>query len=170
LIECPTKVIVSGIEKMFKPKLVLGFVGRIYWRHLRKGQDVLAKLKEFDWLQIKQTEGKLKLKQLPNFYNSVDYVLVTSRVEGGPLCLLEGAAMGKKIICPKDVGLAGQFPEVIIGYNFDDWENSLVNILKDLYQKKYDVAKYVEKYTWDRWIDEHDKFFWDSLKPKKSHI
>ena len=42
-------------------------------------------------------------------YKSTDYVLVTSTVEGGPLCVVEAIAMGKPVIAP-DTGWCWEFP------------------------------------------------------------
>ena len=53
--------------------------------------------------------GYLKSSTLPQFYSSLDVYLVTSRVEGGPLTVLESMACGTPVVATR-VGLV---PEVI---------------------------------------------------------
>jgi hypothetical protein len=53
--------------------------------------------------------GYLKTSALPQFYSSLDAYLVTSRVEGGPVTVLESMACGTPVVATR-VGLV---PEVI---------------------------------------------------------
>jgi len=150
-------LIYPGIDPMYQPKIVLGFVGRTY-EGGRKGDELLEKVSCLPFVELKRTDGKYKKEELPGFYQSLDYVLVTSRVEGGPLCLLEGAAMGKKTICPLDVGLAREFASVVIPYENSDWE-SLLNVLTMIYDEKQKIAETVSRHTWDSFAEEHMRVF-----------
>jgi glycosyltransferase involved in cell wall biosynthesis len=80
--------------------------------------------------------GYLKSSSLPQFYSSLDAYLVTSRIEGGPLTVLESMACGTPVVATR-VGLV---PEVIedncTGFSaaVDD-EAALVGGLTRLYEK-----------------------------------
>jgi len=142
----------------YKPKLILGFVGRFY-KTKRKGKDLLDKITKLPFVEIKMTLGKIKEGEMNNFYNSLDYVLNTSKIEGGPMCLTEGLACGKEIIIP-DVGMVDQFKNCKYVHIYDrNKPETLVNLLKELYQKKLEIRKTVEKYSIKNFIDEHKKLF-----------
>lgn len=96
--------------------MVLGFVGRFSTYGFRKGADLLQQVNDLDFVELAVTDGDVAQDALPAFYRSLDYILVTSRYEGGPMCLLEGLACGKKIICPLDIGFADMFTEGVIPY------------------------------------------------------
>lgn len=156
-IKAPSSVIIPGIDKCFKSKLVLGFAGRFYPCG-RKGENLLDKIKQLDFVDLKITNGNLTRKQMPNFYNAVDYVIVTSSLEGGPMCILEAASMGKKTICPLDVGFASSFTDVIIPYKKSNWK-SLKQVLWQLYNDKTEIRSRVSKFTWHNWAKEHNIIF-----------
>jgi glycosyltransferase involved in cell wall biosynthesis len=159
------ETVIPGIEPSFRPRLVLGFVGRFHNYGHRKGFDLLQKVAELDFVDLHVTDGKLPLEELPDFYRRVDYVLVTSRYEGGPMCLLEGMACGKKVICPPDVGFADRFPAGVLPYERGDIQ-SLCELLRSLYEEKMRIAAEPLKYTWDRWALEHVRHFTSLIREK----
>lgn len=65
---------------------------------------------------------------LPDFYRSIDYLVVTSSLEGGPMPVIEAIAMGVPVIAP-DVGWCWEFP--VIRYEKDSW-SSLLSVLNRL--------------------------------------
>src|SRR5947207_12130157 len=77
----------------FRPRLVLGVFGRL--DHPRKGGHLVEALRQLPFVEIVATEGRAAPEALRALYQGVDYVLIAATVEGGPLCLLEGLAMGK---------------------------------------------------------------------------
>ena len=62
-------------------------------------------------IEIRFTGGTLQIEQLPDFYRSIDYLLVLSENEWGPLPVLEALAMGKPVIAP-DVGWCWDYPVI----------------------------------------------------------
>ena len=156
--------------KIFTPKLILGWCGKFsvppYKQNERKGRDLLMRVGRLPFVDLRTTDGKILEKDLPDWYRNLDYVIVTSRFEGGPMCLTEGLASGKKIIIPKTVGIAEMFPEGIIDYPAGDFE-SLEKILWSLFDEKNRLAKMVSKYTWENWISQHVKIFNDLLGKKE---
>src|SRR5262249_47179322 len=101
-------LIYHGIElDRFTPKLRLGFIGRRY-KSGRKGEELLQAAAARPFVELRSTEGKLSDAEIPAFYQDVDFVLITSSVEGGPLCFQEGLACGKPILST-DVGMVSEF-------------------------------------------------------------
>ena len=127
-----SSVIIPGIDKKYKTKLNLGIVGREYTHTTRKNTSLSEKLSNIEWLNIEYTNGKLSENEMPQFYNRQDYTLVLSKVEGGPMCVLESLAMGKQLIFPKDVGFGELFTEGLYLYEKDDLA-SLIEILEKLF-------------------------------------
>jgi glycosyltransferase involved in cell wall biosynthesis len=125
---------------------------------MRKGIDLLRQVADLDYVELMITDGRLSSGELPAFYRKLDYVLITSRYEGGPMSLLEGLACGKKVICPGDVGLAEQFPDGIVSYVNGDIV-SLKEILQNLFDEKQRLSALVKKHTWDNWALQHLRLF-----------
>ena len=68
--------------------------------------DRISKIKG---VNIRLTGGNLSELELLEFYNSIDYLLVISKVEGGPVPVLESFLLNKPVIAP-DVGWCWDFP------------------------------------------------------------
>ena len=149
----PVVHISPGMDPVYTPKLRMAVVGSLAYG-FRKGSDLLAAVKNLPYTDLVITNGAYKQEDLPDLYRSVDYTLITSRYEGGPMCLLESLACGKKVICPLDVGYAAEFKDFIIPYRNGDI-NSLIDVLTDLYRQKLETARAVEKHTWDNWAAAH---------------
>lgn len=69
----------------------------------RKGLEKLDAIRGIPGVEIVQTDGKMPLADLPAWFRSIDYLLVTSDLEGGPFSVKEAIAAGKPVIAP-DVG------------------------------------------------------------------
>jgi len=89
--------------KRLKPKLILGYASRHYPSG-RKGEELLNVVSKLPFVEIKMASGNYNFENMVDFYNSVDYILITSKIEGGPMSLTEGLACGKEIITT-DVGM-----------------------------------------------------------------
>ena len=63
---------------------------------------------------------------MPDFYNNIDYLLILSNNEGGPVPVLEAFATGKPVIAP-DVGWCWEYP--VIKYNTIDELKFLIKTL-----------------------------------------
>lgn len=145
----------------FSPKLVLGFVGRFCGRtdySDRKGKDLFDKVKALPFIEIKATLGELPQEQLPEFYRSVDYIFVPSKMEGGPMCLTEALACGKKVIMPLSIGAGELFQDGVIDYQVNDFK-SLYGVISALYEEKKKLSSLVGKYTWENWTAQHEGIF-----------
>ncbi len=155
-------VISPGVDiDLFKPLIRIGIVGRRYPSG-RKGEALLSAViglpgiqwafAGYGWLS-KPTFIPDEL--MPRFYNGVDYILVPSLYEGGPMCVIEALACGKEVIAP-DVGWVNEFPH--IPYKVGDVE-SLRGVLGNLLQKRAELRAHVTSRTWAGWIEGHDRLF-----------
>lgn len=107
-----------------KPIKVL-VVGRSYPSG-RKNFEVAKLISGLENVDLKFTEGKLSEYELKQDYLDTDYVLVTSKIEAGPMCVVEALAMNKPVIAP-DVGWCWEYPVI----KFSD-DNDLIRIFKKL--------------------------------------
>lgn len=102
-----TTVIHTAPHPQFrKGNIVLGVCGRYY---ARKNVSWISELQKIPGIEIRYTGGKLQFDQLPDWYRSIDYLVVLSGLEGGPLPVIEALAMGKPVIAP-DVGWCWDYP------------------------------------------------------------
>lgn len=154
-----SRIIYQPVDlERFTPKLILGFVGRFY-ESGRKGQELLERISQIPYVTLRCTEGKIPEEKMNEFYGNLDYVLVTSTVEGGPMCLTEGLACGKEVITT-DVGIVDQFrgsPYVHV-YDYRRQEQ-LLSLLKKMYDKKMEIRAHVQKYTIASFVAEHRRYF-----------
>lgn len=86
-----------------------------------------------------------EMSHLRAFYESIDYLVVTSGVEGGPVPALEALSLGVPVIAP-DVGWCWDYP--VIRYERNNYE-SLLSVIRGLTNVP----------TWETWREEHRKLF-----------
>jgi glycosyltransferase involved in cell wall biosynthesis len=155
-----------GIDlERFSPKIKLGFIGRIH-KSGRKGEDVFAILEKLPFVELHVTNGTVPEEKLPEFYHSIDYVLIPAVVEGGPLCFQEGLACGKEIIST-DVGMVHDFKHHEGIHIFDrDNPETLINICNELYNQRLKRRQIIEEYSQTCFVQRHMEIF-DSLVNKK---
>jgi len=142
----------------YRPRLVLGVIGRL--DHPRKGKHLVEAIGRLPFLEIVVTDGRVPEAQLRDVYQRIDYVLIPATVEGGPLCLLEGLAMGKPVIAPETVGMVPEFPEnpAILRYPAGDIE-ALTRLVTACHEAKSKSNELVRERTWDRWAQDHHELF-----------
>lgn len=113
-------------SQFYKDKIVLGVSGRPCPSG-RKRLELIDKLKGIPGVEVRFTGGGLPFEALPEFYRDIDYLLVTSDNEGGPLPVLEALAMGKPVIAP-DVGFAWNYPVI----RYDGTPDDLIDVVNKL--------------------------------------
>lgn len=153
-------VIVPGVDTHFRPKLKIGVVGRDYSYTERKNTSLMTEVSEMEFVDLKYSNGKIPNLKMPDFYSNCDYIFVPSKYEGGPMCLTEALSCGKKVIFPRNVGMASMFennPGVLL-YDLEDI-NSLKIMLQKLFDEKMIISKTVREYTWRSFIDQHIRIF-----------
>jgi glycosyltransferase involved in cell wall biosynthesis len=152
----------------FRPRLVLGVIGRL--EHPRKGRDLVDRIRELPFVEVITTEGHTPRGELRDVYERLDYVLIPATVEGGPMCLLEGLAMGKPVIAPEGVGMVPEFAPArqIRLYPKGD-ASALVKLVTDCYREKETGSRSIEDRSWDGWAERHHHFFVQLLRSRGLH-
>ena len=142
----------------YRPRLVLGVVGRT--DHPRKGKTLIDAVRQMPSVEVRTTEGNFDERQLCDFYQALDYVLIASTVEGGPMCLLEGLGSGKPVIAPDDVGIVPEIADdsAVLRYRTGDVE-SLLAVVHGCLARKRQIGQLVEGRSWDQWASDHDELF-----------
>lgn len=161
--------IVPGVDEIFKPKLVIGICGRWYPSG-RKGDDIVKAVRGLDFTEVKFTHPswgtgeKVEFEDLPEFYRSIDYLLVPSTLEGGPIPVGEALACGTPVIAPKSVGNMELFN--VVDYKAGNAEN-LAKKLWSLYTEKLKIAN-TAPYSWEVFAQKHYELFRQNLETKST--
>jgi hypothetical protein len=157
-------------DKPTHDRITVGVSGFVDRRTQRKGERLLANLAyEYDGQIEFVASGdgwpvrhiNRTFEGLPAFYNSLDYYLCTSLIEGIPVPPLEALACGIPIIIPRGVGMLDELPDIngIYRFNCGDVED-LKRVTREAVK---DVGKHdreelrgaVSKYTPEAWIESH---------------
>ncbi|MFT5728355.1 MAG: glycosyltransferase involved in cell wall biosynthesis/predicted SAM-dependent methyltransferase [Desulforhopalus sp.] len=162
----PVDVIVPGVDqKRFKPRLRVGVVGRTYDTG-RKGESLVQALMNEPHIEWKFTGSGWPGQalhppesEMPDFYHSLDVLLVPSLIEGGPMPVLEALSCGINVVSP-DVGFVCDYPHY--SYKAGDAED-LRRVLRLLIEQKLSLARTVAMRTWDAWSKKHDIIFQNYL-------
>ena len=128
---------------MLNRKIRFGVCGRSYING-RKKDDWLASLSTMPGTEWYVTRGEVSDEQMPGFYGHIDYLVVLSNNEGGPLPLKEAMLAGKPVIAP-NVGWAWEYP-VIRYHDYD----GLLDIIRKLvpHDKTKEAARQLNSVCW----------------------
>lgn len=129
-----TYLIYPGHDERIKKEPVFGWNGRTY-KSGRKGHDLIEK--------IGAIHGDYE--NAPEFYNKIDYLIISSRIEGGPMCVVDAIAAGVPIIARKGLGWCDEFPA--IRYETDKELLEIINQLRN-------------PPTWKQWRNQHQSLFY----------
>lgn len=144
--DCP----VIRMGSQFKKPIIFGVCGRVH-KSGRKNEGFVRRMVEDGFGVISFGDGwgcpsySSDLKHLESFYKHIDYLVVTSKVEGGPVPVLEAISLGVSVIAP-NVGWCWDFP--VIRYERNNYD-SLYGVLRGLTSVP----------TWDNWRQDHVSFF-----------
>ena len=155
------RTISPGVDlERFVPKVKIGVVGRTYHTG-RKGEALLAQVMDVPGIEWHFTGTgwpgpalNLRDDQMSDFYNSMDYILVPSLYEGGPMSVVEALACGCEVIATP-VGWVPEFPH--IEYKTGDVDD-LRRVLNDL-KNKIQLRQSVYARGWKSWVDGHHEIF-----------
>jgi len=156
-------------------KLVVGYIGRQYTSSNRKNPDLLKQISALPFVEFRATGGKVKEKDIPEFYAGLDVVVSPATIEGGPMAIQEALAVGVPIICFEDVGVANEFGHGLIKVplgNDDDFISRLDILWRTKSYLKWREAsrmnmmrEQVRYQTWERFARHHDRT-WEMLCDK----
>jgi glycosyltransferase involved in cell wall biosynthesis len=160
-------VILIGADAAFEPKLTVGLTGRVYPGG-RKGEDIVgALLGDSDitsQIRIVATTEEWgapvwSFVDRADFYRAIDYLLITSRLEGGPVPFMEALACGTLSVAPP-VGVAPDFPHV--SYPVGDvarLKTVLLELAANHRRQRGWFAAHMKGLDWQHWGVEHEKLF-----------
>ena len=163
------RTIETGVDlKAFDVRLQIGIVGRTYHTG-RKGEDLVEQCMDLKNIEFLFTGSgwpgpsvHLGDSELPSFFNKLDYLLIPSRIEGGPVPLMEALASGCQVISPSDLGFVEKFPHI----SFKNGDvGSLRQTLKGLVAERMKLRESVADYSWQAFGARHIEFF-DELAEK----
>ncbi len=93
------------------------------------------------------------------FYRCIDYLLVPSLIEGGPVPFMEALACGTLSIAPP-IGVIPQFPHIEYETgNINSLKNTIKIVKNNFLDRRLRIAEYIKDYNWDTWAYNHDKIF-----------
>ena len=142
----------------YRPGLVLGVIGKL--EHPRKGRHLVDHLRTLPFVEIVTTDGCLTEESLREIYQRIDYVLIPALVEGGPMSLLEGLAMGKPVIAPDSVGIVPEFADCHRIHLYPTGDAAALTRLVTLcFQRKAAYTQSVADRGWDQWAIDHHELF-----------
>jgi glycosyltransferase involved in cell wall biosynthesis len=155
-------VIRPGVDlERFTPRVKIGVVGRTYACG-RKGEALVAAVLDTPGIEWHFTGSgwplpsrTLEDSEMPAFYREMDYILVPSLYEGGPMCVIEALACGTQVIAPP-IGWVPDFPH--IAFRTGDAAD-LRRVLNAVVGEKLDLRKSVEDVTWDNFAAAHHRLF-----------
>jgi GT2 family glycosyltransferase len=172
LLECGVSsqkiaVIMVGADVSYQPALTLGICGRIYPGG-RKGDKLVQQICDNNQLMqnlriISFNEGwpceHKAFDSYYDFYSSIDFLLIPSLLEGGPVPFMEALACGKLSIAP-NIGVVPSFPH--IQYNTGDIDSltSVIERLKsDFLEDRRVLSSFMRPYNWSTWACRHIELF-----------
>ena len=155
-------VIRPGVDlARFTPRVKIGVVGRTYACG-RKGEALVAEVLDtpgsewhFTGSGWPMASRALTEAEMPAFYREMDYILVPSLYEGGPMCVIEALACGTRVIAPP-VGWVTDFPH--IQFRTGDAAD-LRRVLDAAVGEKLALRASVEDVTWDNFAAAHHRLF-----------
>lgn len=159
--------ILVGADEVYRPKVSLGLVGRTYPGG-RKGEHLVAKLLEdtevMEGLEIVADRPGwgvpvLEVESLERFYRSIDFLLVPSLIEGGPVPFMEALACGVKSIAPP-IGVIPEFPHIEYETgNYQSLRDVILTQKKKVLEERENLSGTIRSYNWQRWAEEHLALF-----------
>ena len=137
-------------EKMFNRKFVVGFVGAKQGKDDHKGVDIIKLACSKLGLEFKEANN-IPYEEMPEFYKSIDCLVIASLSEGCNNPILEALAMNKPVISTR-TGIANELKSVItVGRNADE----IAEVLKKMSSR----IEILEKYTWEKIAQRYYQFY-----------
>ena len=128
-------------EKLFNRPFVVGFVGAKQGRDDHKGVNIIKVACNKLRLEFREANN-IPYEEMPEFYKSIDCLVIASLSEGCNNPILEALAMNKPVISTR-TGIANELKSVItVGRNADE----IAEVLKKMSGR----IEILEKYTWEK--------------------
>jgi len=128
----------------------------------REGIEPIAKQKEIECKFFPDTDYSI----YPNFYNTIDYLLIPSLWTAGPMCFQEALASGVPVISSK-VGFCGY--ELVADYEYEAGnKQQLFNIFNILLDRLLIRRSQVEDLNWNNYMKQLVNFI-EEVKNEKTN-
>jgi len=158
--------------------VVAGFSGYTY-ANRRKGEDLVHELlaskpgQQVQWRASGRgwpvPTTRYSWADMPGFYQGLDILVVTSRVEGVPMPPLEALSCGISVVVPRGVGLLDELPDVLGIHRYKRGDaGDLVKALGKAIAQRGDVDREAlraatEPYSVAAWCRAHEEAFVDQF-------
>ena len=159
--------ILVGADAKFRPKLTVGIMGRVY-RGGRKGEDLVQALADDPEVASKVRIVAAKegwgvpvwaFPDQEDFYRAIDYLLIPSRLEGGPVPFMEALACGTMAVAPA-IGVIPQFPHVPFPVgDLEGLKNVLLELADQHLMQRSFLTSQMRGIDWNGWAVAHEKLF-----------
>jgi len=157
-----------GTHRAQSNKLIVGYIGRQYVSSNRKNPALIDKIRKLPFVELKVSGGKVKAKDLPQFYAQCDLIISPSFIEGGAMCLLEGLAVGVPVVCFEGVGMAQEFDAGVIKTPFADDTKYIERIYS--FYKTEEYLQYREQDTMNKMREQVKDFTWENFSKKHDEV
>ncbi|HUW31731.1 MAG TPA: glycosyltransferase, partial [Planctomycetota bacterium] len=102
---------------------------------------------------------RYKWAEMPAFYQGLDVLVCPSRVEGGPMPVLEALSCGVRVVIPRKVGILDELPDTAGIHRYERGDaKGLVRALEAALAEPFDrkaLRAVTEPYTVDAWCKAH---------------
>jgi len=163
-----TRIITSAAFRTARQKAVVGFSGYTYRNH-RKGEDLVKAVlaskigKKVEWRASGRgwpvETKRYDWAEMPAFYQGLDALVCPSRVEGGPMPVLEALSCGVSVVIPRNVGILDELPATEGVYRYERGDaKGLVRALEAALAGPRDqeaLRAITEPYTVQAWCEAH---------------
>ena len=162
------------VPKGRNKRIVAGFSGYTYANH-RKGEDLVRGVlaskpgRGVEWRASGRgwpvPTTRYAWKDMPAFYQGLDVLVVTSRVEGVPMPPLEALSCGVSIVAPRGVGMMDELPDVLGIHRYKRGDvGDLVKALGKAIAARGEVERealraVTEPYSVEAWCAAHEEAF-----------
>jgi hypothetical protein len=160
-------------ESPKRKRAVVGFSGYTYRNH-RKGDDLVngvvrSKIGQtVEWTASGRgwpvETRRYNWKDMPQFYQGLDVLVCPSRVEGGPMPVLEALACGVRVVIPQHVGILDELPAVAGIHRYPcgngaglaaALEAALIDVARNISTEREALRAVTEAYTVENWCAGH---------------
>ena len=168
------RFVIADAVKHKRP--IIGFSGYTYRNH-RKGDDLVSGVvkskvgQRVEWMASGRgwpvPTKRYSWADMPKFYQGLDVLVCPSRVEGGPMPVLEALACGVRVVIPKHVGILDELPAAPGIHRYVRGNAaSLVKALEAALEQPFDreaLRSATERYSVQAFCDEHARAFEEIL-------
>ncbi len=173
------------VPKQRNTRMVAGFSGFTY-QNRRKGEDIARLLitvrngRSMEWRASGRgwpvPTRQYRWSEMPAFYQSLDVLVVTARVEGVPMPPLECMSCGVSVVIPRGVGLLDELPELpgIHRYQAGSAKDCMRAFHEALEQRasvdRQALRDATDPYTIGAWCEQHVKVVEEVFEWKEEYI